>query len=328
MTFGIVDSHIHLFAENGSYSLRWMEPGHKLQSDHTEKEYLENDEHLSPDFRLEGYVVIEADAETRDRAGPEGWKPSIEECKFFFEHESNRPDSRMLGAMPWAPMVDGKEAVNEYHTQLMNSMGPKSAKLIKGYRYLVQDKPDGQLLLPHFIESFQWLADNDLAFDMGIDAHLRGFKQFEELEQLLKKTSGLTIMLNHLAKLNLDWPMNMTFFSEWCERMDLLLLVANLHGHTIYVKFSGAFDELDEETAKDDTKICSLIVPYLKYLLENWDHHYIIWGSNWPVCTVKGGPVALKRWVEIVWQAFDQLEVSTSVREDIMRNNNRVAYRL
>ena len=64
----------------------------------------------------------------------------------------------MLGAMPWAPMVDGKEAVNEYHTQLMNSMGPKSAKLIKGYRYLVQDKPDGQLLLPHFIESFQWLS--------------------------------------------------------------------------------------------------------------------------------------------------------------------------
>ena len=38
--------------------------------------------------------------------------------------------------------------------------------------------------------------------------------------------------------------------------------------------------------------------------------------------------MALKRWVEIVWQAFDQLEVSTSVREDIMRNNNRVAYRL
>lgn len=327
MTFGIIDSHIHLYEEKGSYELRWMSPGHKLQSDHTEKEYLENDEQLGPDFRLEGYVVIEADAETRDQAGPEGWEPSIEECKFFFESELSRPGSRMLGAMPWAPMVDGKDAVNEYHTQLVHSMAPNGA-LIKGYRYLVQDKPDGRLLLPQFIESFQWLADNDLVFDMGIDAHLRGFRQFDELEEMLKKTSGLTIMLNHLAKLNLDWPMNMAFFEEWCTKMDLLSLAAHLHGHTVYVKLSGAFDELDEETAKDDAKICSLIVPYLKYLLENWDHRYIIWGSNWPVCTVKGGPGALRRWVGIVWLAFDRLEVSTPVREDIMRNNTRVAYRL
>lgn len=328
MTFEIIDSHIHLFEEKGSYDLRWMEPGHKLQSDHTEKEYLVDFEQLMPDFGLEGYIVIEADAKTTDQAGPLGWRPAIEECKFFLEHELSNPNSRMLGAMPWAPMIDGKEAVNEYHTQLVQLMDPNSAKLIKGYRYLVQDKPDGQLLLPQFIESFQWLADNELVFDMGIDAHLRGFRQFEELEELLKKTSGLTIMLNHLAKLNLDWPMNMSFFTEWSKRMDLLLLVAQLHGHTVYVKLSGAFDELDEKTAKDDAKICSLIVPYLKYLLENWNHRNIIWGSNWPVCTVKGGPKASKRWVGIVWLAFNKLEVSTSVREDIMRNNTRVAYKI
>jgi len=63
----------------------------------------------------------------------------------------------------------------------------ESYEKIRGYRYLVQDKPKGTMLQDGFIEGLKWLGKKGLVFDLGVDQHSGGKWQLEEAAEMIEK---------------------------------------------------------------------------------------------------------------------------------------------
>ncbi len=58
---------------------------------------------------------------------------------------------------------------------------------IRGYRYLVQDKPKDTMLQPSFIEGLKLLGRKAYVFDLGVDQHGTGKWQLEEAVGMIEK---------------------------------------------------------------------------------------------------------------------------------------------
>jgi L-rhamnono-1,4-lactonase len=58
---------------------------------------------------------------------------------------------------------------------------------IKGFRYLVQDKPKGTMLTPGFVDGLKWLGRKGFVFDLGVDQHGGGKWQLEEAVEMIEK---------------------------------------------------------------------------------------------------------------------------------------------
>lgn len=60
-------------------------------------------------------------------------------------------------------------------------------QLVKGFRYLVQDKPAGTMLSDGFIDSLRWMGRNGYAFDLGVDARSGGLWQLTEAVEMIER---------------------------------------------------------------------------------------------------------------------------------------------
>jgi L-rhamnono-1,4-lactonase len=72
---------------------------------------------------------------------------------------------------------------------------------VRGVRYLVQDKPAGVMLQPHFVEGLRWLGQQGLIFDLGVDARQGGLHQLREAVEMMDRlgdASTVTIIISKL----------------------------------------------------------------------------------------------------------------------------------
>lgn len=53
-------------------------------------------------------------------------------------------------------------------------------KMLKGFRYLVQDKPRGTITEPEFVAAMEWVWRKGLVVEIGIDVRSGGIEQLEE----------------------------------------------------------------------------------------------------------------------------------------------------
>ena len=58
---------------------------------------------------------------------------------------------------------------------------------MKGFRYLLQDKPNGTALSDDFIEGLKLLGRKKFVFDLGVDQHKRGRIQLEEAVEMIDR---------------------------------------------------------------------------------------------------------------------------------------------
>lgn len=91
-----------------------------------------------------------------------------------------------LAIIPWAPLPSGVEALERYVGEVEKRAG-KSWEKVKGFRYLVQDKPRGTMLTDDFIEGLKWLGRKGLVFDLGVDQHSGGRWQLDEAVEMIGK---------------------------------------------------------------------------------------------------------------------------------------------
>ena len=97
-------------------------------------------------------------------------------------------DKKMcLALVPWAPMARGPEALERYLALAEKEAGEETWKKVKGFRYLLQDKPHGTMLTDEFIASLKLLGRKGYTFDVGVDHHSRGKKQLEETVEMVEK---------------------------------------------------------------------------------------------------------------------------------------------
>lgn len=213
MTIPIVDSHIHLWTETQLETLAWHNPNNPLGSQHSVEDYISSaTEQESSKYQLRGFVYLEVDriSSVEEENDTKGWEHVLDEISFLARIARGTPadgeghveshKSLMLGFVPWAPVPGGPAVLERYVSLVKNRIAASSAadteinddevwKKLRGFRYLVQDKPAGTMLQPSFVEGLEFLGRQGLVFDLGVDARQGGLGQLREAVELIRRVN-------------------------------------------------------------------------------------------------------------------------------------------
>jgi L-fuconolactonase len=180
----------------------------------------------------------------------------------------------MLGiadATPWVKAVVGWvnfEDPAERVTLERLSRHPK----FKGVRPMIQDIPDdGWMLRADIAWAFEALAGLGLRFDaLGFPRHLANFLT------LLRRHPNLPVVVDHCMKPQIREASaaHLAFWSEGMRR---------IAGETAAcVKFSALITEANPGWTVGDLR------PYVEVVLTAFGPGRVMWGSDWPVCRLRG----------------------------------------
>lgn len=195
--FPIIDSHIHLYPESEISTLSWATPENPLAKQHSVEDYKKATA-TSP-AAVKGFIFLETDRKHDLEAGVKdgsGWEYPLMEVSWLKRIALGQPeageghaagDAGLCSAyIPWAPIPSGAAAMEKYLTKAEEAAGDSWAK-VRGFRYLLQDKPDGTALGDGFIESLKFLGRKGYVFDVGVNQHDRGRIQLEETVEMIDK---------------------------------------------------------------------------------------------------------------------------------------------
>lgn len=173
-----------------------------------------------------------------------------------------------------------------------------------GLRPMIQDIADPDWMLrADLTPAFEALIAADLTFDaLTLPPHL------SNLSHLLERHPDMRVVINHGAK-----PLIRDGVIEpWATNM------ARLARDTpAYCKLSGLVTEASTDWAITDLQ------PYVDHLLDNFGPDRLIWGSDWPVCTLAS---SYERWVETTDTLLSAL--TADERDAILGGNAARAYKL
>ncbi|KAL9023842.1 MAG: hypothetical protein Q9196_006937 [Gyalolechia fulgens] len=357
----IIDSHVHLYPRSEIQSLAWCSKGHPLHDQYSVEEYLEASNELTTisDQRLRGFVFIETDRESALEAEA-GWEGPFREIDWIkrIADGTSRPGEGhgpqhahlCLGIVLWAPLPSGSEVMSRYVDRAKDRAG-STWQLVKGFRYLVQDKPAGTMLSNGFIDALKWMGCNGYAFDLGVDARSGGLWQLSEaVEMMAKAHSGasdenrVVVVINHLCKPDMrsrdvnvnDNPAD-HIFRDWRHELARLASFSR-----VYMKVSGGFSEMDAlppgaRQGPWDSSVRQELIGDVRRWAENWlketltifGPRRVIFGSDWPVCNVGGGgnEVGWMNWWSVI-EGFVQDNMSQDDQASFWSGNAAKAYGL
>ncbi|PCJ08313.1 MAG: amidohydrolase [Rhodobacteraceae bacterium] len=173
-----------------------------------------------------------------------------------------------------------------------------------GLRPMIQDIADPDWMLrTDLTPAFEALMAADLTFDaLTLPPHL------SNLSRLLERHSDMRVVINHGAK-----PLIRDGVIEpWATDM------AKLASETqAFCKLSGLVTEADVNWTTADLK------PYVDHLLNSFGPERLIWGSDWPVCTLAS---SYERWIKTTDTLLSDL--TNDERNAILGGNAARAYNL
>ncbi|RDW62736.1 amidohydrolase 2 [Coleophoma crateriformis] len=309
--YPIVDSHIHLYPAGELETLAWVTPDNPLNKQHSLEEYTAA---TGAPSALEGFIFLETDRKSTVEPGDDGkgWAMPLMEVDWLRRIATGQPkegeghtaaDSKLcLAIIPWAPVPGGAAAMEQYVGGVKKHAGESFGK-IKGFRYLVQDKPKGVMLQDGFIDGLKWLGRHGYVFDLGVDQHSGGKWQLEEAVEMISRAhegvpeeEKVAFIINHLCKpdLSIYNPTDPSFVA-WRTAMYTLSSCSKT-----YMKLSGCFEEMPAGLKSAPVpEIFEGMQNHLAIILAAFGAFRIMYGSNWPVCTV-GVEDSWTKWREVV----------------------------
>ncbi|CAJ2502707.1 Uu.00g101010.m01.CDS01 [Anthostomella pinea] len=322
----IIDAHIHLYPEAEISTLAWCTPEHPLAKQHSLEEYNT----ATGDSKPQGFIFVETDRKNDLESGVKdgsGWKYPLMEVSWLKRIIAGQPkdgeghtkeDAAMCTAfIPWAPLPSGAVVMEKYIDMVKKEAGDSWPK-VRGFRYLLQDKPKGTMLQDNFIESLKFLGRKGFVFDLGVDQHNRGRAQLEEVVEMIDRAHDgvpeeqkVVFIINHMCKPDLTVYNTHTDTSFIAWRTAIYTLSKC---NKTYMKLSGGFpempDSLKQRSAED---IFDALMPWMTILVASFGASRIMFASDWPVCTVGVGDGAWTKWKKIVerlcWMAsFEEEE--------------------
>ncbi|MFD1696158.1 amidohydrolase family protein [Roseibium aestuarii] len=220
--------------------------------------------------------------------------PTVAETRFLLELADRTPSVR--GVVGWAdfaaPDAPDRIAGLAAHPRLV------------GLRPMIQDIADDDWMLrPDLDPAFRALVAHDLTFDaLTLPRHL------DRLLTLLGRYPDLRTVIDHGSKPRI----RDRDFEDWAASMSRLAQETSA-----FCKLSGLVTEAAEAWTTDDLR------PYTDHLLTSFGPGRLIWGSDWPVCTLGA---SYDRWVETTETLLADL--GDADRAAIMGGNALTAYGL
>lgn len=138
---------------------------------------------------------------------------------------------------------------------------------LKGFRHVLQGESDEFMRQPEFVAGVATLARHDLSYDILVFE-----RQLESVRTLVSELPEMRLVIDHIAKpdiLKASWQ-------GWADHMAALAK----HPH-VYCKVSGMVTEADWHEWTPAT-----FERYLAHVIESFGAERVMFGSDWPVCTV------------------------------------------
>lgn len=245
---------------------------------------LEDYEDLTRGAAIEAALFMEVDV-----AGEQ----SAEEATFFANRVDKR-DSCLKGVIASArPEHDGFE-------DYLDSIDSPHLKAIRRVLHVVDDAVSQSI---RFRENISKLASRKLPFDICVLP-----RQHEFAGQLVDACPEVTFILDHCGNPNLSAPEE---FAAWSDSLRKLARRPNLHA-----KLSGIVATAPRDSVNEDT-----VFPYLNETLDAFGPARLVWGSDWPVCTLT---TELPDWICLFRQWLSNL--SADEKAQIAHLNARRIY--
>lgn len=192
--------------------------------------------------------------------------PSLAETEFLLSIAEQRAFVR--GVVGWVDF-EGADAPE----QIARLAGHSA---LVGLRPMIQDIADPDWMLRDTLTpAFEAMQAHDLTFDaLVLPKHL------PNLRRLLTRHPALRVVIDHGAKP----PIRDGCLTGWAE--DMAALAAETGA---WCKLSGLLTEAGDTWRTEDLK------PYADHLLSRFGPDRLVWGSDWPVCTLAGN---YARWLK------------------------------
>ena len=220
--------------------------------------------------------------------------PTVAETEFMLGLASEEPFIR--GVVGWVDFEDPSAPED------IARLSKQSA--LVGLRPMIQDIADDAWMLGEgLVTAFGALIAADLTFDaLTLPRHLPA------LRALLLRHPNMRTVIDHGSK-----PIiRDRIMDGWNQDMAALASETSA-----FCKLSGLVTEAHADWTVDDLR------PYVDYLLDTFGPDRLIWGSDWPVCTLAS---SYGRWVEVTGELLSGLtEGETSA---ILGGNAARAYRM
>lgn len=157
-----------------------------------------------------------------------------------------------------------------------------------GVRPMLQDIAQTDWVLdPANHAALTCLSNNDVAFDALIQP-----RHFAVIDTLAARYPELKIVIDHGAKPDIANHM----WDDWKAGLDQLALHENC-----FCKLSGLATETSPQQTLTDT------ARYGMHVLETFGPHRTIWGSDWPVCTLR---TSIDEWKKLCERLVGPLSIA------------------
>ncbi len=279
----IIDTHVHIW-DPGSISYPWLADVPKINKPHLPADYRQ----ATVELDIETLIFLQCEAD---------FQQYHQEVQWVTEQIEDEP--RFKAMVPWAPLEKGEDAGEELAQLARNP-------LVRGIRRIIQFEPDVKFCLqPRFVRGVQLLAE----FDMHFEICIKGDEQFLNTLKLVDRCPDVQFILNHIGK---------PFIKEkivepWATYIKELASMPHA-----WCKMSGLMNEADGETwTPDDLR------PYIDHVLESFGLGRVMFGGDWPVCTLAG---THRRWIDMLWDAVN--DRSAEDRNQLFYANAAKFYRV
>lgn len=268
--FPIVDTHQHLW-DLSKFKLPWLEKNESLKADYLPKDYAEATARLCK-FKVGGemlpgkivktvYMEVDVDPSQQDMEA----EYVIGLCK--------------SGETPMvAAVISGRPASEGFKTYISKY---KDSKYIKGVRQVLHGDgtPKGYCLDKNFIKGIQLLGEMDMSYDICI-------RPGELLDgaKLVDACPDTRFILDHCGNTNIEAKDN----SQW--KKDIAEVAKRKQ---VMCKVSGII-----ASGKPGEWTSGQLAPYIKHVLEVFGPERVMFGGDWPVCTLAA---PLNVWIETLY---------------------------
>lgn len=183
--------------------------------------------------------------------------------------------------------------------------------LIRGFRRVLHNQPDELASNERFRANLRRLTARGHPFDLCVLS-----RQLSQAAQLARSLESTTFVLDHCGIPVIAHDQ----FEHWRQQIEKIARLPN-----VYCKISGIIAYGDAARWRDGNigMVAEDLRPYVEQTIESFGWRRVVWGSDFPVCTLTGGLTAWQQVTYLLLQGSSDSELDA-----LAHANARRIYRL